>query len=90
MSPPNPDTVRGMAASARETASATRRGPDSESAAWLTALETDGPDRDAAVSELHALLLRAAHFELARRRSALAQVRGEEIADWPCKPPATL
>ena len=33
--------------------------------AWVAALR--GPDRDAAIAELHALLLRAARFELARR-----------------------
>ena len=33
--------------------------------AWLAALR--GPQRDAAIGELHALLLRAARFELARR-----------------------
>ena len=54
---------------------------DAESRTWLAALDEDAPDRDAAVERLHALLLRAAHFELARRRSALAQVRGEEIHD---------
>src|SRR3954470_16163505 len=36
--------------------------------ALLAALR--GPDRDAAVAELHALLLRAARFELGRRRGA--------------------
>ena len=33
--------------------------------AWVAALR--GPDRDAAIAELHALLLRAARFELRRR-----------------------
>ena len=31
--------------------------------------------------ELHALLLRAARFELSRRRAALSHVRGEELED---------
>ena len=35
----------------------------------------------AAAAELHALLLRAAHFEIGRRRDALAAVRGESIED---------
>jgi RNA polymerase sigma-70 factor, ECF subfamily len=34
-----------------------------------------------AVAELHALLLRAARFEVGRRRDALAHVRGEELDD---------
>ena len=34
-----------------------------------------------AIAELHALLLRAARFEVGRRRTALAYVRGEELDD---------
>ena len=70
-----------MLASEREAPAGTRRGADAESRAWVAALDGDGRERDAAVSPLHALLLRAAHFELIRRRSALVQVRGEEIED---------
>jgi RNA polymerase sigma-70 factor (ECF subfamily) len=33
------------------------------------------------MSDLHALLLRAARFELGRRRAALSHVRGEELED---------
>jgi len=40
-----------------------------------------GPNRDAAVGRLHALLLRAARFEVARRRPALPHVRGDELDD---------
>jgi RNA polymerase sigma-70 factor (ECF subfamily) len=43
------------------------RGPDPESAAWLAALSSRDGRRDGAVAELHALLLRAARFECARR-----------------------
>jgi len=39
---------------------------DAESRAWLERLGSIGPVREAAVAELHALLLRAAHFELSR------------------------
>ncbi len=81
MTPLEPDTLPAMRASEREPPTSTRRGMDAESRAWLAALDEDAPDRDAAVERLHALLLRAAHFELARRRSALAQVRGEEMHD---------
>ncbi len=81
MTPLKPDTVSDMRASEREAPTSTRRAIDAESRAWLAALDEDAPHRDAAVERLHALLLRAAHFELARRRSALAQVRGEEIQD---------
>jgi RNA polymerase sigma-70 factor (ECF subfamily) len=54
---------------------------DAESRAWLTALRSTGPDRDAAVTRLHELLLRAARFELSRRHAALSDVADEEIAD---------
>jgi RNA polymerase sigma-70 factor (ECF subfamily) len=40
---------------------------DHESAAWLEALRADGPEREAAVRRLHALLLRAARHEVGRR-----------------------
>ena len=58
-----------------------RRGPDAESRAWLAALDGDGRERHDAVARLHDLLLRAARFEIVRRRTALAQVRGEELDD---------
>jgi RNA polymerase sigma-70 factor (ECF subfamily) len=54
---------------------------DDESRAWLERLGSDGPGRDAAVAELHALLLRAARFELSRRRGALPHLRGGDHED---------
>jgi RNA polymerase sigma-70 factor, ECF subfamily len=45
------------------------------------ALREGAPARDDAVAALHALLLRAARFELSRRRAALSHVRGEELED---------
>jgi RNA polymerase sigma-70 factor (ECF subfamily) len=41
---------------------------DTESAEWVDALSDSGPRYDAAVERLHALLLRAARFEVGRRR----------------------
>jgi RNA polymerase sigma-70 factor (ECF subfamily) len=42
--------------------------PDADSETWIAALGgAPGPGRDAAVARLHALLLRAARFELRRR-----------------------
>jgi RNA polymerase sigma-70 factor, ECF subfamily len=41
---------------------------DDESQRWLDALRQPGSGRQTAVEELHALLLRAARFELGRRR----------------------
>ena len=46
----------------------TRRHLDEESRTWLVDLRSSGNVQDAAVERLHALLLRAAQFEVARRR----------------------
>jgi DNA-directed RNA polymerase specialized sigma24 family protein len=55
---------------------------DSESRRWLDTLRAVDPaTRDEAVAALHALLLRAARFELSRRRAALSHLRGEELDD---------
>ncbi|HEX8855028.1 MAG TPA: sigma-70 family RNA polymerase sigma factor [Thermoleophilaceae bacterium] len=43
---------------------------DDESAAWVEALSGGGPRQQEALDRLHALLLRAARFEIARRRSS--------------------
>jgi RNA polymerase sigma-70 factor (ECF subfamily) len=43
---------------------------DPESRDWLARLRATGSERDKAVAELHALLLRAARFEVARRAPA--------------------
>jgi RNA polymerase sigma-70 factor, ECF subfamily len=48
---------------------------------WLAALGGAGAERDAAVADLHALLLRAARFELGRHRGSLAGVGAVEVAD---------
>jgi RNA polymerase sigma-70 factor (ECF subfamily) len=48
---------------------------------WVEALSADGVERDEALAALHELLLRAARFELGRRRAALSHVRGEELGD---------
>jgi RNA polymerase sigma-70 factor, ECF subfamily len=53
----------------------------SDSRAWLDALRAEGPAHHQAVERLHALLLRAARFEVSRRRASLAYVRGEELDD---------
>ena len=52
-----------------------------ESSAWVGALRGSGGERERAVARLHELLLRAARFELSRRRAALAHVRGEQLDD---------
>jgi RNA polymerase sigma-70 factor, ECF subfamily len=54
---------------------------DPESRQWLTELQSDGSAREAAIGRLHALLLRAARFEVARRRPTLPHLRGNELDD---------
>jgi RNA polymerase sigma-70 factor (ECF subfamily) len=54
---------------------------DDESRAWLRDLRRAGPNREAALDRLHALLLKAARFEVALRRPALPHVRGDELDD---------
>jgi RNA polymerase sigma-70 factor (ECF subfamily) len=52
---------------------------DEESTDWLRSLRAQGRTRDEAVERLHALLLRAARFEVARRRPTLPHLRGNEL-----------
>ena len=54
---------------------------DDESRELLRDLRRTGPAHDAAVGRLHALLLRAARFEVARRRATLPHVRGGDFDD---------
>jgi RNA polymerase sigma-70 factor (ECF subfamily) len=54
---------------------------DGESREWLRSLHAQGATRDEAVGRLHALLLRAARFEVAKRRPSLPHLRGDELDD---------
>jgi RNA polymerase sigma-70 factor, ECF subfamily len=54
---------------------------DDESREWLQSLRASGATRDDAVGQLHALLLRAARFEVSRRRAGMPHVRGDELDD---------
>jgi RNA polymerase sigma-70 factor (ECF subfamily) len=63
------------------TAPRVARAQDSDSREWLCALRADGQARNEAVAHLHALLLRAARFEVARRRPGLPHLRGDEVDD---------
>jgi RNA polymerase sigma-70 factor (ECF subfamily) len=51
-----------------------RSAPDAESLEWVRALSGAGPERENAVERLHALLLRAARGEVARRRPPVGDV----------------
>jgi RNA polymerase sigma-70 factor, ECF subfamily len=50
---------------------------DAESLDWVEALAGTGRRRDAAIDRLHELLLRAARFEVARRRRSLGDARAD-------------
>ena len=65
----------------REPAVVVRPSLDEESREWLAQLRAGGAVRDEAVARLHAFLLRAARFEVARRRAALPHLRGDDFDD---------
>jgi RNA polymerase sigma-70 factor, ECF subfamily len=54
---------------------------DAESRRWLRELRAEGAEREEAVGRLHALLLRAARFEVARRRPSHPHLRGNDLDD---------
>jgi RNA polymerase sigma-70 factor, ECF subfamily len=54
---------------------------DADSHEWLRCLRAEGATRDDAIARLHSLLLRAARFEVARRRPALPHLRGDDLDD---------
>ncbi|HEX7246174.1 MAG TPA: sigma-70 family RNA polymerase sigma factor, partial [Solirubrobacterales bacterium] len=56
-------------------------GPDAESRAWLGELRAEGGRGEDARRRLHELLLRAARFEIGRRRGALPHLRGGDFDD---------
>jgi RNA polymerase sigma-70 factor (ECF subfamily) len=49
--------------------------------ALVDRLGAEGQRREEALAELHALLLRAARFEVRRRRPSLPHLRGDELDD---------
>jgi RNA polymerase sigma-70 factor (ECF subfamily) len=54
---------------------------DPESREWLQSLRAKDSTGQEAIARLHALLLRAARFEVARRRPTLPHLRGDELDD---------
>jgi RNA polymerase sigma-70 factor (ECF subfamily) len=69
-------------ASERATIPPATGGLDADSQLWLDQLGGGaGQARDEAVARLHALLLRAARFEVSRRRVALPHLRGGDFDD---------
>lgn len=57
------------------------RGLDPESQDWLDRLDPRNPDREAGIAALHTLLLKAARFEVNRRRAAFPNPRGDDRED---------
>lgn len=56
-------------------------GVDVSSRVWLRRLRAEGPEREQALSDLRDLLLRAARFEVKRRRAAMPYLRGNDYDD---------
>jgi RNA polymerase sigma-70 factor (ECF subfamily) len=54
---------------------------DAESREWLRSLRAKDATGEDTIARLHALLLRAARFEVARRRPTLPHLRGDELED---------
>jgi RNA polymerase sigma-70 factor (ECF subfamily) len=54
---------------------------DAESREWLRCLRAEGAVKEEAIARLHALLMRAALFEVARRRPTLPHLRGGDLDD---------
>jgi RNA polymerase sigma-70 factor (ECF subfamily) len=56
-------------------------GLDPVSQTWIDDLSADGPEREPAIEALHALLLKAARFEVNRRRGAISHLRDNDHDD---------
>jgi RNA polymerase sigma-70 factor (ECF subfamily) len=69
------------AVSATGTPGTAARPLDPESRAWLRDLRATGSVREEAIARLHAQLLRATRFEVARRRPTLPHLRGNDLDD---------
>jgi RNA polymerase sigma-70 factor, ECF subfamily len=54
---------------------------DPESQGWIDRLSATGPRREAAMAALHAHLLKAARYEIGRRRAAFPHLRGDDYDD---------
>ncbi len=54
---------------------------DADSQAWLDRLSPHSREREDAIAALHALLLKAARFEVNRRRAAFPHLRGDDYDD---------
>ena len=71
--------------SSRAVGDAVTGDPDALSDDWVHRLSHPGPDRETAIAALHALLLRAARFEVKRRGAVFANVHGSDLDDLACQ-----
>lgn len=76
--PPGPRPGTEMS---RSNAASATVGPDAESRAWVSALGVEGTPGEEARRNLHELLLRAARFEINRRRGSHPHLRGGDFDD---------
>ena len=74
-------SIEHMESSGAAEATPAERLLDRESREWLRSLRAEGAEREEATARLHALLLKAARFEVARRRPMLPHLRGNEFDD---------
>jgi RNA polymerase sigma-70 factor (ECF subfamily) len=58
---------------------------DAESQSWIDRLSPQSPEREAAIEALHALLLKAARFEVHRRHAAIPHLGGNDLDDLACQ-----
>jgi RNA polymerase sigma-70 factor (ECF subfamily) len=72
-------TISATARSDHQIAGAGR--PDAASRAWIADLQDSGRPHHEAVARLHELLLRAARFEVNRRRATMPHLRGNDFDD---------
>jgi RNA polymerase sigma-70 factor (ECF subfamily) len=54
---------------------------DAESQDWIDRLGPQHPERNSAIAALHALLLKAARYEVGRRRATFTHLRGNDYDD---------
>ena len=78
---PGRDSVSAVTSRASAIGAAAASGLDVDSRRWLHDLGADGHVRAAAVARLHELLLRAARYEVSRRRLTLPHLRGGDHDD---------
>jgi RNA polymerase sigma-70 factor, ECF subfamily len=79
-----PSVVHGVAVCSRSSARTSEEAAPlltEDARTWIAALRGPAGPRDQALSELHDLLLRAAHFELSRRRGQLWHLSAGDIED---------